>query len=48
MTPTFARNRVYGGFGYQIDDYFGIVSGYLWQREFEAKGTKIYILSTWL
>ncbi len=40
MKPTFARNRVYGGFGYQIDDYFGIVSGYLWQREFEAKGNK--------
>jgi hypothetical protein len=40
MKPTFARNRVYGGFGYQIDDYFGILTGYLWQREFEAKGNK--------
>lgn len=40
MKPTFARNRVYGGFGYQIDDYFGVVSGYLWQREFDAKGNK--------
>lgn len=40
MKPTFARNRVYGGVGYQIDEYFGIVSGYLWQREFEAKGNR--------
>lgn len=40
MKPTFARNRVYGGFGYQIDDNFGIATGYLWQREFEAKGNK--------
>lgn len=40
MKPTFARNRVYGGFGYQIDDYFGVLGGYLWQREFEALGNK--------
>lgn len=40
MKPTFARNRVYGGFGYQIDQNFGIASGYLWQREFESKGIK--------
>lgn len=40
MKPTFARNRVYGGFGYQIDDHFGIASGYLWQREFDASGNK--------
>lgn len=38
--PTFARNRVYGGMGYQIDKYFGILCGYLWQREFEAKGNR--------
>lgn len=38
--PTFARNRVYGGLGYQIDENFGIVGGYLWQREFEAAGNK--------
>lgn len=38
MKPTFARNRVYGGFGYVVDDHFGIATGYLWQREFEAKG----------
>ncbi|MBQ0152420.1 MAG: DUF2490 domain-containing protein [Chryseobacterium sp.] len=38
--PTFARNRVYGGLGYQIDENFGVAGGYLWQREFEAKGNK--------
>ena len=38
--PLFARNRVYGGFGYQIDDNFGIASGYLWQREFALSGNK--------
>ena len=38
--PTFARNRVYGGFGYQIDENFGMLGGYLWQREFEASGNK--------
>ncbi|MBW7674452.1 DUF2490 domain-containing protein [Chryseobacterium chendengshani] len=38
--PAFARNRLYGGFGYQADENFGIVSGYLWQREFDAKGNK--------
>ncbi len=38
--PLFARNRVYGGFGYQIDDHFGIASGYLWQREFALSGNK--------
>ncbi|WP_292009173.1 DUF2490 domain-containing protein [Chryseobacterium sp.] len=42
MKPTFARNRVYGGFGYQIDENFGIATGYLWQREFEASGNKNY------
>lgn len=36
--PLFARNRVYGGLGYQIDRSVGIAGGYLWQREFEAKG----------
>ncbi|MBF8455960.1 DUF2490 domain-containing protein [Kaistella sp. G5-32] len=38
--PLFARNRVYGGFGYQIDENFGIASGYLWQREFANSGNK--------
>lgn len=40
MKPTFARNRVYGGFGYVVDDRVGMATGYLWQREFEAEGTK--------
>lgn len=40
MKPAFARNRLYGGLGYQADETFGIVTGYLWQREFEAKGNK--------
>lgn len=40
MKPSFARNRVYGGLGYQIDENFGVAGGYLWQREFEAKGNK--------
>ena len=38
--PSFARNRVFGGFGYQIDENFGIASGYLWQREFAKSGNK--------
>lgn len=38
--PLFARNRIYGGFGYQIDDHFAIASGYLWQREFAKSGNK--------
>ena len=38
--PSFARNRVYGGLGYQIDENFGIASGYLWQREFAQSGNK--------
>ena len=40
MKPSFARNRLYGGLGYQIDENFGVSSGYLWQREFDAKGNK--------
>lgn len=38
--PLFARNRIFGGFGYQIDENFGIASGYLWQREFAKVGNK--------
>ena len=38
--PLFARNRVFGGFGYQIDENFGIATGYLWQREFAKSGNK--------
>ena len=38
--PLFARNRVFGGFTYQIDDHFALTSGYLWQREFADSGNK--------
>lgn len=38
--PLFARNRVFGGFGYQIDENFGMATGYLWQREFAKSGNK--------
>lgn len=38
--PLFARNRVFGGFSYQIDNDFAITSGYLWQREFAQSGNK--------
>lgn len=38
--PVFSRNRLYGGLGYQIDETFGVASGYLWQREFASKGNK--------
>lgn len=38
--PLFARNRVFGGFSYQIDPIFSISTGYLWQREFAQKGNK--------
>ena len=38
--PLLARNRVFGGFGYQIDENFGIASGYLWQREFALSGNR--------
>ena len=38
--PLFARNRFYAGLSYQIDDHFGLASGYLWQREFAASGNK--------
>lgn len=38
--PLFARNRVFGGFSYQIDKVFSISSGYLWQREFAQLSNK--------
>ena len=38
--PLFARNRVFGGLGYQIDENFGIATGYLWQREFALSVNK--------
>lgn len=38
--PVFSRNRLYGGFGYQVDDNFGLATGYLWQREFASAGNR--------
>lgn len=38
--PAFARHRLYGGLGYQIDETFGMAAGYLWQREFARSGNK--------
>lgn len=38
--PVFSRNRLYGGIGYQVDETFGLASGYLWQREFANKGNQ--------
>ncbi|MEN9487627.1 MAG: hypothetical protein RIR56_1316, partial [Bacteroidota bacterium] len=38
--PTFKRNRVFGGFGYQFNDYVNANAGYLWQREFTTTGNR--------
>lgn len=38
--PTFKRNRVFGGIGYQLNDYIGANLGYLWQREFATSGNR--------
>lgn len=38
--PTFARNRVYVGGGYQINNSVGVAAGYLWQREFNASSNQ--------
>ena len=42
IKPAFARNRLYAGGGYQIDDNFGVLAGYLWQREFGALRNQNY------
>ena len=42
LKPTFARNRFYSGFGYQIDKNFGVATGYIWQREFGATKNRNY------
>ncbi len=43
--PSFSRNRVYGGFSYQVDDIFGVSTGYLWQREFaKARNKNLHYL----
>lgn len=38
--PTLKRNRVFGGLGYQFNDYIGSNIGYLWQREFSTNGNR--------
>lgn len=38
--PTFKRNRVFGGFGYQFNDYVNANAGYLWQRESTTTGNR--------
>lgn len=38
--PNFRRNRLFGGIGYQYNQFFNINLGYLWQREFTLKGNK--------
>lgn len=38
--PNFKRNRLFGGFGYQLNDYFGANMGYMWQREFANSGNR--------
>ncbi len=40
IDPFFSRNRLYGGLGYQIDENFGLSTGYLWQREFASSGNR--------
>lgn len=37
-SPVTFWNRVYGGFGYQVDQNFALSAGYMWQRDFAAKG----------
>lgn len=32
--PHFKRNRLFGGFGYVLNDYISSNIGYMWQREF--------------
>lgn len=38
--PNFKRNRLFGGFGYQLNDYIGANMGYMWQREFANSGNR--------
>lgn len=41
-SPAFKRNRLFGGFGYQMSDFMGTNFGYMWQREFSASSAKNY------
>ena len=36
--PAFKRNRSFGGIGYQFNDLLSATAGYMFQREFSAKG----------
>ncbi len=38
--PTFKRNRVFSGVGYQFNNYIGTNLGYMWQREFSTSGNR--------
>lgn len=40
--PAFKRNRLFGGFGYQFNDYVNTNIGYMWQKEFLNSGNKNY------
>jgi len=40
--PAFKRNRFFGGFGYQFNDFITSNLGYMWQREFSVSGNKNY------
>lgn len=38
VDPNFKRNRTFAGFGYQFNHSLSVTSGYMFQREFAAKG----------
>ena len=39
----FKRNRTFGGFGYQVNDFMNANLGYMWQKEFSSvSGNKAY------
>ena len=40
--PAFKRNRIFGGFGYQFNNFVSANLGYMWQREFAISGNKNY------
>ncbi|MCL9809704.1 DUF2490 domain-containing protein [Flavobacterium luminosum] len=43
--PTFSRNRLFGGIGYQASNSMGVTVGYLWQRDLSAtKNTNTHFL----
>lgn len=43
--PTFSRNRLFGGIGYQVNNSLGVTLGYLWQRDLGlSKNTNTHFL----